>query len=153
MVYIPPMPAHCFHLTPYYGLPCNQLGPIAIPGTHSDFSPPYGDTNISTDLLAHALRLVQQGPSQLSSPSLCLSVAFQGSCWGGRWRAAVLTKLNGYSLRDWRAPLGFRRSPSTVSMKRGFYPLFQHREKTRCSSRNPQWKGLRWLRKWTGSFQ
>lgn len=66
MVYIPPMPAHCFHLTPYYGLPCNQLGPIAIPGTHSDFSPPYGDTNISTDLLAHALRLVQQGPSFLS---------------------------------------------------------------------------------------
>lgn len=49
-----------------------------------------------------------------------------------------------------KVPSGFRRSPSTVLMKRGFYCHFQHWEKTRCSLRNAQWKGLRWLRKNTG---
>lgn len=42
--------------------------------------------------------------SQLTAQCIFLSVAFQGSCWGGRWRAAVLTKMDGYSLRHWRDP-------------------------------------------------
>lgn len=100
------MTAHCFHLTPYYGLPCSQLVPRAVTGTHWEFSPRHRDRNICTDLLAHALRLDQQGPSFLSltAQCICLSAAFQGSCWSSRWRAAALNKLSGYSLRHWRDP-------------------------------------------------
>lgn len=51
----------------------------------------------------------QTGPtrpffSQLTAQCIFLSVAFQESFLGSRWRAAVLTKVNRYSLRHWRDP-------------------------------------------------
>lgn len=85
-----------------------QMHTIGILCTHSVFSPVHGHGYTCTNLFSmhsgcfgKALPLLH-----LTTQCICFSIASwgrsQGSCWAGKWKAAVFTQLNGCSSRPWR---------------------------------------------------
>lgn len=83
-----------------------QLLTVAVLHTHTNFSLAHRHRHTCTNLFS-----VQSGwigkalLLGLTSQCICFLIASggrsQGSCWADRWRAAVLTKLNGCSSRSW----------------------------------------------------